>query len=99
VDSKINFGLDSSLDDVYGRLYIYPDGIKNQRESITVEYNHIAEMIYISGHGENTSVNYVCKPTQEEVTYCLMTVIDKFRKDNEWTWEMPCEIRYKEQNN
>ena len=98
-DSNLNFGLDSHLDEEYGRLYLYPDGVDNQRECITVEYNKYAEMIYVSGHGEITSATYVCKPTQDEVIHCLMTVINIFRKDNEWTYEMPCEERYKAQNN
>jgi len=98
-DSKLNFGLDCSLDEEHQRLYLYPDGIDNQKESIILEYNQYAKMIYVSGHGDNTSINYVCKPTQDEVNYCLMTVISKFRKDNDWTWEMPCETRYKAQNN
>jgi hypothetical protein len=98
-DSKLNFGLDYHLDEEYGRLNLYPDGVDNQMENINLKYNQYAKRIYVSGHGDKTSVSYVCKPTQDEVNYCLMTVIDQFRKDNEWTWEMPCEIRYKTQNN
>jgi hypothetical protein len=90
---KINFDLDFYHDSEYGRLYVYPDGKKNQRESILIEYNEYADMVYYSGHGDKTSVNYVCKPTLDEMLYCLITVVSKFRDDNGWTWKMPCETR------
>lgn len=98
-DNMLNFGLDYHIDELHARLYLYPDGEDNQSEFIMLYYNEHAQMIYVSGHGEKTSVNYVCKPTQDEIISCLMTTISKFRTDNGWTWEMPCEIRFKEQNN
>ena len=94
-NAELNFALDQYLDENFPRLYIYPDGKKNQRESITVEYNKYSEKLYVSGHGENTSTSFVCNITQEEAFYCILAVINIFRKDNEWDWKMPCETRKK----
>ncbi len=91
---KINFDLDFHHDENYGRLYVYPAGINNPRECIMIEYNQYGDNIHISGYGEKTSAHYVCKPTLDEMMYCLMTVVSKFRENNGWIWKMPCETRF-----
>lgn len=92
---RVNFGLEYHVDDVYAHLYIYPVGIKNQREQIYIFYSEESDMYHVNGHGDKTNINYVCGSTEDEILYCILSTIDKFRKDNGWTWEMPCELRLK----
>jgi hypothetical protein len=91
---KDNFDRDYHIDEPTKRLYVYPDGIKNQRESITI--NYLGEdggkgLISMSGHGEKTTASFVCEAKLENMFYCLFDIIAKFRKDNEWDFIMPCE--------
>ncbi len=93
-DITLNFNLDYHLDEEFDRLYIYPDGIKNQKEFITIANlgEHQGEwVIDMCGYGEKTNVNFVCSPENDGMYHCLYDIIKTFRENNNWNWTMPCE--------
>ena len=96
---EVNYGLGYYVDERHWRITIMPDGKDNGRERVEVEHNSINDMVYVYGYGKKTNINYVCKSDIDEVLYCVLTVIDQFRKDNKWTWKMPCEMRKENETN